>query len=174
MPRNIEIKAYVDDLASVRAKAKELSKSDGQEIIQRDTFFNSSQGRLKLRYYLAGRDAELIFYNRPDQEGPKLSDYHIVKTNAPDDLSKVLEGAIGIRGEVRKTRWLYMVGQTRVHCDSVENLGDFAELEVCLEDDQTLEDGQKIAEDLMTKLGIDKSKLISGAYMDLLNKKSKE
>lgn len=42
----------------------------------------------------------------------------------------VLGQAIGIRGEVKKTRLLYMVGQTRVHVDSVEGLGDFMELEV--------------------------------------------
>jgi adenylate cyclase class IV len=38
--------------------------------------------------------------------------------------------------QVKKTRWLYLVGQTRVHCDRVEGLGDFAELEVVLTDDQ--------------------------------------
>ena len=63
------------------------------------------------------------------------------------------------------------MGQTRVHCDQVEGLGDFMELEVVLEDNQTTEDGQAIAEDLMVKLGIDSSKLIAGAYMDLLEAK---
>ena len=64
-----------------------------------------------------------------------------------------------------------MIGQTRVHCDEVEGLGDFMELEVVLNDNQTTQEGQDIAEDLMAKLGIDKSKLISGAYMDLLEAK---
>lgn len=64
-----------------------------------------------------------------------------------------------------------MIGQTRVHCDQVENLGDFAELEVVLEDDQSVEYGTKIAKELMTKLEIDDEKnLISGAYMDLILK----
>ena len=63
------------------------------------------------------------------------------------------------------------MGQTRVHCDQVEGLGDFMELEVVLDDNQTTEDGQAIAEDLMVKLGIDSSKLIAGAYMDLLEAK---
>jgi adenylate cyclase class IV len=66
-----------------------------------------------------------------------------------------------------------MVGQTRVHCDTVEGLGDFAELEVVLEDNQSVEDGQLIADDLMEKLGIDKTKLIKCAYMDLLDAQNK-
>ena len=37
---------------------------------------------------------------------------------------------MGIKGDVKKTRYLYMVGQTRVHVDEVEGLGNFMELEV--------------------------------------------
>jgi len=37
-----------------------------------------------------------------------------------------------------------------------------------LRDDQSPEDGQKVANDLMAKLDIDSSDLLSGAYMDLL------
>ena len=74
--------------------------------------------------------------------------------------------------QVKKTRWLYLVGQTRVHCDQVEGLGDFVELEVVLEDNQTEEEGVQIAHDIMAKLGIDTSHLIPGAYVDLIEAKS--
>ena len=99
MPRNVEIKAYVDDMAALRAKAAELSQSEGTEILQKDTFFKVENGRLKLRH-LQNSDAQLIYYSRNNQEGPKLSDYHIATSNVPDDLSKVLEMALGIKGEV--------------------------------------------------------------------------
>lgn len=42
----------------------------------------------------------------------------------------VLAQALGVLGVVRKQRLLYLVGQTRVHLDTVEGLGDFVELEV--------------------------------------------
>ena len=38
--------------------------------------------------------------------------------------------SLGVKGVVKKHRMLYMVGQTRVHVDQVEGLGDFMELEV--------------------------------------------
>ena len=65
-----------------------------------------------------------------------MSDYSIARTSNPDELNVTLGQALGVRGEVKKARWLYLVGQTRVHCDQVEGLGDFAELEVVLNDDQ--------------------------------------
>jgi len=45
-------------------------------------------------------------------------------------VQAALGQAIGIKGVVRKRRMLYMIGQTRVHVDQVEGLGDFMELEV--------------------------------------------
>jgi adenylate cyclase class IV len=62
-----------------------------------------------------------------------------------------------------------MVGQTRVHCDLVDGLGEFIELEVVLADDEDENKGVEIANDLMDKLGVDKEKdLLSGAYMDMI------
>ena len=49
MPRNVEIKACVSDMTLLRKRAAELSASDGCLIVQEDTFFNTEQGRLKLR-----------------------------------------------------------------------------------------------------------------------------
>lgn len=74
--------------------------------------------------------SELIYYDRPDTEGPKLSVYS--KCNIPhgDDLLNILTMALGVRGVVKKTRHLYIHDQTRIHVDDVEGLGKFVELEV--------------------------------------------
>ena len=69
---------------------------------------------------------------------------------------------------MKKIRYLYTVGQTRIHLDEVEELGQFMELEVLLREDQSDAEGQAIAEDLMRRLGIRDEALIEGAYMDLL------
>lgn len=167
MPANIEIKARVRKFEEIRRRAESLSEAPCEIIPQADTFFRVDKGRLKLRDLGAGR-AQLIFYQRPDQDGPKRSDYHIASITDAENLIRVLQLAYGIRGVVKKTRYLYLVGQTRVHMDDVEGLGQFMELEVVLREGQSDTEGQAIAEDLMQKLGIQKSDLLDGAYMDLI------
>jgi len=172
MPRNVEVKAKVGDIEGLILKAKNLCKCDGTIIEQDDTFFKTETGRLKLRIFKDG-NGELIFYNRPDVEGPKVSDFSKSSTSDPQSLKQVLSSALGSVGSVQKTRTLFMYGQTRVHIDKVVNLGNFMELEVMLKDDQTLEEGTIIAEEILGLLGIPKSDLISGAYMDWLNNQDK-
>jgi predicted adenylyl cyclase CyaB len=177
LPSNIEIKARARNFDGIRRRAEELSDVPLEMILQEDTFFNTPQGRLKLRI-LAEDRGQLIYYTRPDREGPKRSDYHIFHTSDPANLRRVLDLAYGIRGVVRKTRYLYMVGQTRVHLDDVKGLGQFIvgqfmELEVVMREGQSDAEGQAIAEGLMTSLGVEKTDLLEGAYMDLLESSSK-
>jgi predicted adenylyl cyclase CyaB len=167
MPSNIEVKARVRDFAQIRLRAERLSDTPVEVIPQEDTFFVTPRGRLKLRL-LTEEEGQLIYYTRPDQEGPKRSDYQLYGTSDPEGLKRVLELAYKVRGVVRKTRYLYLVGQTRVHLDDVQGLGHFMELEVVLEDGQSDAEGQRIAEELMASLGVEKSDLLEGAYMDLL------
>ena len=75
-------------------------------------------------------NGELIFYDRPDTEGPKVSDFSKSSTSDPKSLRDVLKLALGIKGSVQKTRFLFMYGQTRIHIDQVVGLGNFMELEV--------------------------------------------
>ena len=169
--RNVEIKARVRDLERTRQLAAQLSGTDGHQLDMRDTFFPAAHGRLKLREQ-TGAPNRLIFYDRPDSTGPKLSNYKLADLG--EDVSALRETlglALGVRGDVQKVRYLYMVGQTRVHVDRVTGLGDFVELEVCLTDGQTTEDGQAVAEDLMKQLGVKPEDLIDCAYMDMLQKK---
>jgi predicted adenylyl cyclase CyaB len=167
MPVNIEIKARARKFDEIRSRAEKLSDVPVEVIPQEDIFFNVEHGRLKLRV-LAPDRGQLIYYNRPDQEGPKRSDYHIAETPNPDNLKRVLELAYGIRGIVKKTRYLYLVGHTRVHLDDVEGLGQFMELEVVMEEGQSDAEGQEIAKGLMTDLGVEGSDLLEGAYMDMV------
>jgi predicted adenylyl cyclase CyaB len=167
MPVNIEIKARVRDFKALRDRAEALSDTSCETISQEDTFFNTQKGRLKLRV-LSPEQAWLVYYERPDVEGPRRSDYHLAESRDPENLKTALRLALGVRGVVRKTRYLYMVGQTRIHLDDVEGLGHFMELEVVMREGQGDEEGQAIARDLMKKLGVREEDLLDLAYMDLI------
>lgn len=167
MPRNVEIKARIDGVEALLPIAQALADGPPQNIYQDDTFFACSRGRLKLRDFGDGR-AELIHYHRADAEGPKPSDYVRSTTDDPAGLREALTRAHGVIGRVRKLRLLLLAGQTRIHLDRVEGLGDFLELEVVLRDGQTEQDGVAIADALLAQLGVAASQRLAGAYLDLL------
>jgi predicted adenylyl cyclase CyaB len=169
MPANIEIKARVHDFESLQQKAEQLSDTPCQVIRQEDTFFNCPQGRIKIRE-LGPERGQVVYYLRQDVAGPKHSEYKIFETNDPAGLKLILAEAYGVRGVVSKVRYLYMVGQTRIHLDDVKGLGMFMELEVVLKADQTDAEGQAIAKNLMHRLGIQDKDLIDTAYMDLMER----
>lgn len=173
MPANVELKARVHDMARLRNLVATFSDTPGVLIEQEDTFFPSPHGRFKLRL-TSPQHGELIVYERPDIPGPKLSSYATMALTEPQALRALLTRALGIQGVVRKQRWLYRVGQTRVHLDHVEGLGHFMELEVVLHPGQTVGDGERIANALFERCGIQKEALISQAYLDLLLSSSTE
>lgn len=76
----------------------------------------------------------------------------------------------GIRGQLKKHRTLFLVGQTRIHLDRVEGLlpSIFIELEVVLRDEQTPDEGQRIANELCQRIGIEEKHHLHCAYIDLL------
>ncbi len=169
MARNVEIKARIESTAfeELRQRAAILATDGPIEFLQTDTFFNSQTGRLKLREFADG-SAELIFYERPDCVGPKISSYTRSACPSPETIKESLARANGILGVVKKHREVFFVEQTRVHLDRVDGLGTFLELEVVLAPNDSAELGQQIAGELLTQLGVADSQLVSGAYLDLI------
>lgn len=86
MARNVEIKVEAPHPSRLAARAAELADGPPRTLEQEDLFFHHPQGRLKLRT-VADR-SRLIYYDRPDQEGPKVSRY--VLTPVADSMSKNL------------------------------------------------------------------------------------
>jgi predicted adenylyl cyclase CyaB len=80
----------------------------------------------------------------------------------------IMNATLGRTGIVKKTRTLYLAGQTRVHLDRVEGLGDFLELEVVLRQGQSDDEGKSIAAALLSEFGIEQRQMVAEAYVDLL------
>lgn len=167
MPSNVEIKAHLKNRLAVESIAARLADSGPEVIRQEDIFFACEGARLKLRIF-APDAGELIRYERSNVADTRCSRYLIARTSDPQVLLEILTKTLGRIGVVKKKRTLYLIGQTRVHLDQVEDLGDFLELEVVMREGQPEEEGKRIAEDLLSKFQIEKSEFVGEAYVDLL------
>jgi adenylate cyclase len=167
MSRNAEVKARLLDRPRIEAMVASIATHGPVTLVQEDTFFPVSTGRLKLRT-IDGASGELIYYLRPDVSGPKLSQYERVPVENATALSTLLRTALGVRGRVSKIRTLYLVGRTRVHLDQVDTLGDFIELEVVLQEGDSVETALDEAAQLLARIGVGDIELESRAYIDLL------
>jgi predicted adenylyl cyclase CyaB len=167
MRRNLELKARCGDLAAAAKSAQALGAQRQGVLVQTDTYFRVPHGRLKLREHEAGR-AELIAYSRPDAVEFRPSEYQVVPVPNPIELKSALATALGIRGEVRKRRTLYLWHNVRIHLDDVSGLGTFVEFEAVLERGEG--DGQSLGrlERLTAALGIQPGDRIAVSYSDLL------
>src|SRR5215813_5655705 len=119
MPRNIEIKARIENVADFSPKVAAIADSGPIEMFQDDTFFRCQNGRLKLRTF-SGEEGELIFYRRANESGPKESFYLCSPTSTPDAVRELLSPGYGVVGRVQKRRLLFHAGRTRIHLDEVK------------------------------------------------------
>jgi predicted adenylyl cyclase CyaB len=170
MERNVEIKARIESIDSILPVVAALAERAPSEIFQDDTFFSCPHGRLKLRVF-SETDGELIFYRRPDIAGPKESSYIVSPNHSPGTLREALSLAFGQVGRVRKHRRVFLIGRTRIHLDRVEGLGEFLEIEVVLSENEPVEAGISIAQELLGKLGVSSRQLVKQAYVDLLERR---
>jgi len=166
MPENVEIKARI----ASREFINSFSDAPSKILHQTDTYFSVPAGRLKIREF-NNRSAELIYYRRPDSAQPSVSTYYRQELFHPEYYGLLLQSLYPVRGVIRKVRQVFLFGHTRIHLDRVESLGDFLELEVVLDSEQTITDGNLIAQNLLTQLQIPEETLLSESYIDLLERK---
>lgn len=165
--RNIELKARCPDLEAAREAARRLGAEFAATLEQRDTYFVVPRGRLKLRQ-TTGRGAELVAYSRENSVEVRGSDYRLVAVPDPAGLIAALESTLGIRGDVVKTRELWMWRRVRIHLDQVERLGTFLEFEAVLDPGEPDEAGHAKIAELREALNVREGDLIGTSYSDLL------
>ena len=165
--RNIELKAWLASLEAAAAVAQRLATNHLGVQRQTDTYFHCRHGRLKLRE-IDGQAAQLIWYQRPDQSGPKASDYRLTAVAEPEALKQTLAAACGVLVVVGKRREIYLYENVRIHLDEVAGLGTFLEFEAVLSDGQDDAAGHCQLAWLSEQFGLGKADLLGGSYSDLL------
>lgn len=128
MPINIiEFKARIANPEISEQKLLSLHPFFKGEDRQVDTYFNVPKGRLKLRE--GAIENALIWYNRPNEAGSKLSSVLLYKHNPDAALRQVLTQANGVKVVVDKRRTIYFIENVKFHFDEVLGLGKFIEVE---------------------------------------------
>lgn len=170
---NAEIKAVCRDHAAIRAILRKLNAQFIGADSQTDTYFNVPTGRLKLREGLI--ENALIYYRRPDNDVPKLSG--VILFNSPDlnGLKTLLTTALGIKVIVVKQREIYFVNNIKIHLDSLENLGEFVEIEaIDANGNRTQAELLDQCQKMIIHFDIHPDDLLTGSYSDMvLNKQAK-
>lgn len=184
--RNLEIKARCLDEATLDGIAQSAMTAGATPqgmLWQRDTYFVTPYGRLKLREERAEHGgsasaeatteahALLIGYTRPDVAGSRTSDYAISPAPDPAALRAALAATLGVWVVVEKLRALYLLGATRIHLDRVVGLGAFVELETVFGAESERVDEDALATEhqrIIALLGLDRLPVIAGSYSDLL------
>jgi homotetrameric cytidine deaminase len=163
--RNVELKALDPDPARSLAVCRELGAEDRGVLRQRDTYFRTRSGRLKLREEEPG-GAVLIQYDRPDSPEARESRYRLTRVDDPEDLRASLDAALGTLVVVEKERRLLLWDGVRIHLDTVEGLGSFVELEGVAPPESDLAAERKKVAYLQEELGI--GEVLTDSYSDRL------
>jgi homotetrameric cytidine deaminase len=163
--RNIELKAIDPDPARSLAAARELGAEDRGVLRQRDTYFRTRSGRLKLREEEPG-GATLIQYDRPDAAEARESRYRLTRVDDPEALRASLDAALGTLVVVDKERHLLLWEGVRIHLDTVRGLGSFVELEGVAPADSDLRAEHDNVARLREALGI--GEILTDSYSDQL------
>ncbi len=166
--KNIELKIGVKKFKTVVLLLKKIGAHRKSVLIQKDTYFNCDNGRLKLRE-TNNKFFELIKYSRPDKCSSKLSNYEIEKLTRGQMRKKKtgLGHTLGIVAVVDKKRDLWMAGHTRIHLDSVKKLGKFLELETVISNISE-KSAHKEHQQMIRNLELSKYKKYPQSYSDMI------
>ncbi len=166
----VEFKAAIPDIIAAEEKLKTLSPFFKGEDHQIDTYFNIPDGRLKLRE--GHIENALIWYDRANEAGNKLSNVSLYKHQPSAALKEILTKANGIKAIVDKKRKIYFIDNVKFHFDHVKDLGEFMEVEAIDEDGSLGTDHIKAqCEHYAAFFGVTQEHYISYSYSDLVMQK---
>lgn len=165
--KNVEIKARTGNASFIREYLQKAGAGFKGTDVQTDTYFKVPAGRLKLRQ---GKiENNLIYYDRPNQEGPKQSDFMLQPVEDGEGLRTMLAKALGIKVTVTKTREIYFINNVKFHIDQLEGLGNFVEIEAGNKThDLPVEKLQEQCRFYMEEFGIKEEDLLANSYSDML------
>ena len=166
MALNLEIKVKLVSHEPALTVLNGLNAEFVKEINQKDVYYKLPGFLLKLRIEDDGES--MIKYNRDEVNPDRFSDYEVIYFKSTGN-EKFFSSIFEMETIVEKRRLLYLYKNTRVHLDTVKDLGKFMEFETLVLDGK--EDARRRFSFLIDKFSIDTDEQIKGSYRDLMLKK---
>lgn len=182
MATNLEFKAKCRSLKSLYPGLADLNASYRETVHQIDTYFyvtkvkgasilETCKPRLKLREIDEADEGWLIYYERPNQNESRYSQYQLSEVSDPSTLKILLTAALGVETIVKKQREIWMFKNTRIHLDTVADLGQFVELETVFQG-QTEAEAVDEHQHVKNILHLGTADPVAVSYSDLVMQKS--
>ncbi len=163
MALNLELKARVENHEAIKHILKNIGATFEKILDQKDIYYKVEDGLLKLR--IENGNYSLIKYNREEEKSDRWSNYYVVKMEGTE-TELLFSSLFPIETEVLKKRELYLYKDTRIHIDTVENLGKFIELETVVHGER--EYAKELFDEMIELLNLDLSDQIRSSYRDLI------
>ncbi len=182
MAKNLEFKGQFQSLDGLYPRLADLNAMPHETVHQIDTYFHitkvkdslkseACEPRLKLREVKGWSEGWLIYYERPNQDASRYSQYELCEIDDPGSLKGLLTVALGVKTIVKKQREIWMFNHTRIHLDTVAGLGRFVELETVFRG-QTEAEAIHEHQHVKAALHLDAVDPIAVSYSDLVMQKS--
>lgn len=165
MPTNLELKAEVKTFRKIKTTLNKINAEYKGVLNQKDTYFKAKGFLLKLRR--VNGEYELIKYIRDEKGKKRWSNFELLFIEGKNP-EKFLSDFLKVEAVVEKKRELYLFKNTRIHLDTVKNLGKFIELETIV--DKGKRDAQQRFNEIVELLDLDLSAQIKTSYRFLVNK----
>lgn len=164
--KNLEIKVEVENLDDIKNHLVPGTYRDTLEQV--DTYFLLGETKIKIREEKMA--SELIVYFRKIKKGSRESRYYRIPLTSHSFfvVRSALSFIFGVKVKVVKKRDLYIYKNTRIHIDTVNDLGNFVELETVCKDPRGDKKYHDEHEEVKKKLSLDGYKTIAGSYSGLL------
>ena len=164
---NYECKARCRDLDKIEQILLQLNADYKGEDHQIDTYFETDHGRFKLRE--GNIENALIFYQREDIAGAKVSDISYYQSADKKSLKQVLTKALNVISCVDKRRKIFFIDNVKFHLDRIEDLGTFVEIEaIGMTESDTVEKLKKQCAQYIEIFGILDEDFIAISYVDMM------
>lgn len=163
MPLNLEIKIPLDSHNLSLSVLNNLKAEFIKELNQKDVYYKLPGFLLKLR--IEDDQECLIKYIRDEKNPDRFSDYQVIYLKS-SGTEKFFNSLFEIEAVVEKKRLLYMYDNTRIHLDTVKNLGNFMEFETLVTNGK--DDAKSRFNFLVDKFNLDTKKQIKCSYRDLI------